>query len=120
MKILVVDDSLIIRNKVQRCFGNQHTYFFAENGQQALEVFCSICPDFVTMDLTMPNMDGVESIRRLIEINSEANILVISALSDKITALEAIKNGAKGFVAKPFQQDELQRALQLIFAEENI
>ena len=118
MKILIVDDSLIIRNKIERSLGNQHTYFFAQNGEQALEVFCAICPDFVTMDLTMPNMDGVESVRRLMQINAEANILVVSALTDKVTALEAIKHGAKGFVAKPFSDYELTHALQLIFSEE--
>ena len=63
------------------------------------------------MDLTMPEMDGIECITELLKIDPKLNILVVSALSDKSTAIQALKLGARGFVAKPFTDEELQMAL---------
>jgi two-component system chemotaxis response regulator CheY len=63
------------------------------------------------MDLTMPEMDGVECVKRILEIRKDAMILVISALSDKATAIQAIKNGAMGFICKPFTDRDLNNAM---------
>ncbi|BCE01053.1 response regulator transcription factor [Marinicellulosiphila megalodicopiae] len=115
MKILIVDDSLIIRNKVERFLGSEHSYEMAIDGVEALEFFNQQLPDFVTMDLTMPNMEGVQCIGEIRKINSSVKILVISALDDKLTALEAIKSGANGFLGKPFTEKELANALTVLF-----
>jgi len=63
------------------------------------------------MDLTMPEMDGIECISALLKLDPAVKILVVSALSDKSTAIQALKLGARGFVAKPFTDEELQMAL---------
>jgi len=115
VKILVVDDSLIIRNKIERFLGSEHEYEMAKDGEEAVVMFRQQQPQFVTMDLTMPNMDGVECITEIRKLNSSTKILVISALDDKLTALEAIKNGANGFLGKPFTEKELEHALTILF-----
>ena len=69
------------------------------------------------MDLTMPEMDGVVCVKELIAINPKIMILVISALSDKATAIQAIKNGARGFICKPFTEDDLNNALSKLLAD---
>lgn len=113
MKLMIVDDSMVIRRKIERA--NQlpvEKVVQAENGHEAVAVCRRELPDVVTMDLTMPHMDGVECVKRLVEIKPDIRVLVISALADKHTAIQAIKNGARGFLCKPFSEDALNSALQ--------
>ena len=114
LKLMVVDDSNIIRRKIERCNENSNQFEVvgtAANGLEAIKVFKRVNPDVVTMDLTMPEMDGIECISALIDINPEILILVISALSDKATGIEALEKGARGFVCKPFSDEDLVDAL---------
>lgn len=111
---MIVDDSNVIRRRIERCNSSSNVFDVvasASNGREAVEVFKETTPDVVTMDLTMPEMDGVECIEALIELNPEIIILVISALSDKSTGIEALEKGARGFVCKPFTDDVLMSAL---------
>lgn len=121
MKLLIVDDSLSIRRKVQRCAEASYqniSIMTASDGQQAIEIFKQEMPDVVTMDLTMPNIGGVECIKELVDIKPDVHILVVSALSDKVTALTAIKNGAEGFLKKPFTDGEMHVALDELLSME--
>jgi two-component system chemotaxis response regulator CheY len=79
----------------------------AQDGIEALALFQEHSPDLVTMDITMPKMDGVACTEKMFKMNPDCNILVVSALSDKATALKALKKGAKGFLYKPFTDEEL-------------
>ena len=81
------------------------------DGAEAVVQFKKHQPDVVTMDLTMPHMDGIECIEQLVAINPDVLILVVSALSDKMTGIEALEKGARGFLLKPFTEDELNAAL---------
>lgn len=122
MKLMIVDDSNIIRSRISRIMEDSklpqiEIVGTAANGADALALFQSTHPDIVTMDLTMPEMDGVECTAELIEINSEVKILIVSALSDKATAIEALKKGAGGFLYKPFTDDELVNALLELIKE---
>ncbi len=119
MRLLIVDDSRIIRNRIQRAVRDfdLEVVGTASNGKEAIELVRTARPDLVTMDLTMPEVDGVESIERIVAIDPDLQILVVSALSDKATAIEAIRKGAHGFVCKPFTEDELTEALGLLVAE---
>lgn len=112
-KMLIVDDSMIIRNKIARLPSNAPYKIVgkAKNGVEAVNLFRSLKPDIVTMDLTMPEMDGLECIQELIKIDPEVQILVISALSDKATGIKALELGANGFLTKPFSDDELLKTL---------
>ncbi|MCB1821725.1 MAG: response regulator [Candidatus Competibacteraceae bacterium] len=112
-KLLIVDDSNIIRSKIARCLGKYGLEIagMASNGQEALAQFKATRCDLVTMDLTMPHMDGIECIRALREIDAHVRILVVSALADKATAILALKEGAQGFLCKPFTESDLTEAI---------
>lgn len=112
-RLMIVDDSNIIRNRIQRIYNaNEFTLVAtASNGAEALEKFDIFRPDVVTMDLTMPQMDGLECIERLVARDPNVRILVVSALSDKLTGIKALELGASGFLCKPFSEDELAEAL---------
>ena len=116
MRLLIVDDSNMIRSRISRVVQNgglAHVSLvgLARNGAEALRIARATQPDVVTMDLTMPEIDGVECIQQMLRILPKTNILVVSALSDKSTAIQALRLGARGFVAKPFSDDELKIAL---------
>lgn len=112
-KLLIVDDSNIIRNKIARALGEfgLQVAGLASNGEEALTQFRATRHDVITMDLTMPEMDGIECIRRIRAIDPEVKILVVSALADKATAIQALMEGAQGFLGKPFSEAELTDAI---------
>lgn len=116
MKLLIVDDSGIIRKRIQRYLGEMglEVVGLAANGKEALEMFRRTRPEVVTMDITMPVMDGITCIQEMIRLNPEVRILVISALADKSTAIEAIKKGAKGYLCKPFTREELREMMEAL------
>lgn len=114
--LLIVDDSDVIRNKIQRDIDDgihppMQVVGKAKNGVEALELFRRHRPKFVTMDLTMPEMDGLECIRKITAIDRNVNILVISALADEYSGLLALQYGARGFLYKPFSDYELREAM---------
>jgi two-component system, chemotaxis family, chemotaxis protein CheY len=116
MRLLIVDDSNMIRSRISRVvqsggLPNVSLVGLARNGAEALRIARATQPDVVTMDLTMPEMDGIECITRMLQMLPRTAILVVSALSDKSTAIHALRLGARGFVAKPFSDDELKLAL---------
>ena len=112
--IMIVDDSNVIRNRITRSSEKikLDVVATAPNGRDAVNLYDVLRPDLVTMDLTMPEMDGLTCIREIIELNENANILVISALTDKATGIKALEYGARGFIYKPFTDDDLFNALQ--------
>lgn len=120
-KLMIVDDSNIIRNRIERSFNRTQIQVVAVavNGVDALQKFQETRPDFVTMDLTMPQMDGLECIRRLVAQGTGVSILVVSALADKTTALQALQYGARGFICKPFGEEELVEAMHRLIAMQN-
>lgn len=111
---MIVDDSNIIRNRIERSFKDSEIQIVAtaSNGVEAVQKFHETNPDFITMDLTMPQMDGLECIQRIVAQGTGVNILVVSALADKATALQALQYGARGFICKPFNEHELAAAIQ--------
>jgi two-component system, chemotaxis family, chemotaxis protein CheY len=113
LKLLIVDDSNIMRRRIERSqqFEDLHVVGTAANGLEALELFRQTDPDVVTMDLTMPQMDGIECISKLVQLKPAVRILVISALADKATAVEAMERGANGFLNKPFTDRQLNEAI---------
>jgi len=112
-KLMIVDDSNIMRRRIERSqqFEELELVGSAANGVDALELFKKTDPGVVTMDLTMPRMDGIECIGRLVALKPAVRILVISALADKATAVEAMEKGANGFLNKPFTDRQLNEAI---------
>jgi len=113
LKLLIVDDSNVMRRRIERCQQNEHFQVvgLAANGVEAIELFRQTDPDVVTMDITMPEMDGIECVEQLVALNPHVLILIISALADKATAVEAMEKGANGFLNKPFSDRQLNEAL---------
>lgn len=118
-RLMVVDDSNVIRRRIERANDLPDIDFVgaARNGVEALALHEQVQPTIVTMDLTMPEMDGAECVERLIERDPNIRILVISALSDKLTAMEALEKGASGFLCKPFTDRQLNDALRKLIAD---
>lgn len=112
-KLMIVDDSNIMRRRIERSqsFEELELVGTAANGLEALELFKKVDPDVITMDLTMPQMDGIECIENIVKIKPAVRILVISALADKATAVEAMEKGANGFLNKPFTDRQLNEAI---------
>jgi two-component system, chemotaxis family, chemotaxis protein CheY len=112
-KLLIVDDSNIMRRRIERSqqMDELEVVGAACNGLEAIELFQKTDPDIVTMDLTMPQMDGIECIEKLVELKPSVRILVISALADKATAVDAMEKGANGFLNKPFTDRQLNEAI---------
>ena len=100
VKLLIVDDSLIIRKSIQKYLDgyNINVVGIAGDGKSALKIFKDQMPDVVTLDITMPEMDGLTVLEEMLKIKEDAKIMVVTALSDKATGLKAIKLGAKGFL----------------------
>jgi len=119
LKLMIVDDSNIIRRRIERSqqIDRLQVVGAAANGREALDLFKRTDPDVVTMDLTMPEMDGIECVERLVALKPEVLILVVSALADKATAVEAIAKGANGFLCKPFTDRQLNDALAELLQE---
>ncbi len=113
LKLLIVDDSNVMRRRIERCQQIEHLQVvgLAANGVEAIELFRQTDPDVVTMDITMPEMDGIECVEQLVALNPHVLILIISALADKATAVEAMEKGANGFLNKPFSDRQLNEAL---------
>lgn len=116
MKLLIVDDSSLIRTRIAKVVESsqlQHMSIvgLARNGLEAVKLAQQFKPQVVTMDLTMPELDGIGTIRELMKLSPPPNILVVSALNDKSTAIAALKLGARGFLNKPFTDDDLRLAL---------
>ncbi|MFB2539484.1 MULTISPECIES: response regulator [unclassified Acinetobacter] len=118
-KMMIVDDSNIIRNRIQRAYDARTFEIVATavNGLDALEKFEKFRPHVITMDLTMPYMDGLECIEKIVALEPNVRILVISALSDKATGIEALSLGASGFLCKPFSEEELVEALNELITD---
>ncbi|MCB1607110.1 MAG: response regulator [Xanthomonadales bacterium] len=113
MKLLVVDDSHFIRNRISRAVAVHRidSVITAPNGMEALRLFQKESPDLVTMDITMPGLDGIACTSAMVRLNPKVLILVVSAVADKATAIRALKQGANGFLLKPFSDDEINDSL---------
>jgi two-component system chemotaxis response regulator CheY len=120
-RLMIVDDSNIMRSKISRTLSqhNLEIVATASNGEEAVQRFMEDQPDVVTMDLTMPRMDGIQCIRKLKAINPKVRVLVVSALADKSTAIQALKEGAQGFLCKPFSESDLTEAMTELLGDEH-
>jgi len=119
--LMIVDDSMVFRNRIARLasdprLGRVHLVAMAENGLEAIAQARHHRPDLVTMDITMPVMDGPACLEELRTVLPAARILVVSALSDRATALRAMAKGAHGFLLKPFSDDQMVQSLQELMA----
>lgn len=113
-RILIVDDSAFMRLSLKTILVNNgfDVVGEAENGLKAIEMYRTLKPDIVTMDITMPQMEGTETLEQIMKIDSNATVIMVSALGQETKVKQAIMLGAKGFIVKPFKQDYLLEALK--------
>jgi two-component system chemotaxis response regulator CheY len=117
LKILVVDDSVMMRNSVKTYLKNSgHTLVGeAESGLLALDICRETKPDLITMDITMPDMDGLEAIEKIREFNKEVKILVVTSHGQEEVIMHSLKAGAQGYILKPITQENFDESVNNIF-----
>ena len=108
-RVLVVDDAAFMRKMVTDALtkGGHEVVGEAGNGVEALSQYRDLKPDLMTLDITMPEKDGITTLKELIEVDPGAKVVMCSALGQESKVLESIKLGAKDFVVKPFQSDRV-------------
>ena len=109
--ILIVDDSLFMRNILKRTIQNTgldlNIVGEASNGIEALEQFHKLKPDIVTLDVTMDKKDGLDTLKDIRKINTEAKVIMVSAMGQEFIVLDAVKSGANDFIVKPFTDKKI-------------
>lgn len=113
-KILITDDAAFMRLMVRSALESKGHEIVGEavNGAEAVRIYQQVKPDVVTMDITMPDMDGVTAVKNIIAMDPAAKIIMCSAMGQTVMVMDAMKAGAKDFVVKPFQADRLLQAVE--------
>ncbi|MDI7744109.1 response regulator [Lysinibacillus fusiformis] len=114
--VLIVDDALFMRVAVGNMFKEWGFEIVGEasNGREAVEMYNQHKPDLVTMDITMPIMSGLDAVKEIIPENPDANIIMMTALGQQRIIVEAIEAGAKDFITKPFEKNQLKTVVDNI------
>lgn len=118
-KVLIVDDSRTSR-KILRGILEEYGHEIAgeaENGEVGFLKYKELKPDVVTMDITMPKMDGLECLKIIKHFDSEAKVIMVTAAGQKDKMMDAIKNGASEFVTKPFDKEEIKKAVTEVLSK---
>ena len=113
MRVMIVDDAIFMRLTLKQIVESEGFEVVAEasNGMEAVTFYKTERPDLVLMDITMPDMDGIEALRQIHEYDSNAEVIMISALGQQTKIVEAIENGAKNFIVKPFEEKKIRNVL---------
>jgi len=112
-KILIVDDAAFMRMSLKTMLERNEFIIVgeAENGMMAIQKYKELSPDIVTMDITMPEMNGIEALRQIRAYDKEAKVVMITAMGQDAMVKEAVLNGAKGFIVKPFKEEMIIKVL---------
>ena len=115
-KVLIVDDAAFMRMMIKDILEKNGYDIVGEaaNGAIAVDMYQKEKPDIVTMDITMPDVDGIEAVKRIKAIDPEAKIVMCSAMGQQSMVMDAIKAGARDFIVKPFQADRVLEAIQKV------
>ncbi len=117
LNILVVDDSLIMRRNIIKMIESlgHKVVGEAKDGQEAVEVYRKLKPDLVTMDITMPRMDGLGAVKELKKIDKNAKIIMVTSHGQEEMVIDAIRSGASGYLLKPVKINKLSDSIRKIF-----
>jgi len=113
-RVLIVDDAAFMRMMIRDILlkNGYQVVGEAENGLKAISLFQELRPDVVTMDITMPEMDGITAVKEIKRMDPAARVIMCSAMGQQMMVMEAIQSGARDFVVKPFQQERVLQALE--------
>lgn len=119
LKVLIVDDSLIIRKKISKILEKlgHEVVFSAQNGQEAIDAYKKYTPDLVTMDITMPDMDGITAVGHIIKDDINAKIIMVTSHGQEDMVIKSIQAGAVGYMLKPITDDKMAQAIGEVFIE---
>lgn len=119
LKVLIVDDSLIIRKKISKILENlgHNVVFDAINGQEAIGAYKEYKPDLVTMDITMPDMDGITAVKHIIKDDKEAKIIMVTSHGQEDMVIKSIQSGAVGYILKPITEEKMAQVIGEVFIE---
>lgn len=113
LRILIVDDAAFMRMMIRDILGKEGFELFeATNGKEAVERYQELKPDLVTMDITMPEMDGITALRAIRAMDPKARVLMVSAMGQQKMIMEALEAGALDFLVKPFQPTKVVSTVQ--------
>ncbi len=117
LKILIVDDSLIIRKKITTIVEKlgHEVVGQAKTGREAIEIYEGAKPDLVTMDITMPDMDGITAVKHIIEMDKNAKIIMVTSHGQEDMVIDSIKAGAVGYILKPITDEKLAEIIGEVF-----
>lgn len=117
-KVLVVDDAAFMRMMIKDILrkGGYEVVGEAEDGSKAVEKYKELRPDLVTMDITMPDMDGITAVKEIRKLDGNAQIIMCSAMGQQAMVIDAIQAGAKDFVVKPFQPERVLEAVRKVLS----
>lgn len=112
-RVLIVDDAAFMRISLKNIMdkAGYEVVGEAENGNVAIKKYKELSPDIVTMDITMPEMDGVQALKEIIKFDPAAQIVMISAMGQESYVKDAVMAGAKGFIIKPWKEETVLTAL---------
>ena len=120
-RIMVVDDSKMVymqmKNLLADCGEEFEVAAYCRSGEEALDQYDQVCPDLVTMDIIMPGMDGLETARTILEAHPEAKIVMVSSLAYDDTINESKEIGAKDFIFKPFDKEQILSTFDRVLSE---
>ncbi|MCS7461885.1 response regulator [Paenibacillus doosanensis] len=113
-RILIVDDAAFMRMMIRDILtkNGYEVVGEANDGAQAIEKFKEVRPDLITMDITMPEMDGIAALKEIKKIDPNAKVIMCSAMGQQAMVIDAIQAGAKDFIVKPFQADRVIEAIK--------
>jgi two-component system chemotaxis response regulator CheY len=113
-KIMIVDDAAFMREILKNLLKSEGYDVVAEaaNGLEAVQRFKQYRPELVTMDITMPEMDGIEALTEIIRLDPQARVIMCTAMGSKSMVLDAMKAGAKDFMIKPFLEERVLQAVK--------
>lgn len=114
--ILICDDAAFMRMMIKNVLvkGGYNVVGEAENGAKAVEKYKELSPDLVLMDITMPEMDGIQALKEIKGIDGGAKVIMCSAMGQQAMVVESIQAGAKDFIVKPFQEDRVLEAVKKV------
>ena len=116
-KVLVVDDSMTVRSRIATFVHTLgHEVAEAEDGAEAVAKFDEWSPDLVLLDITMPVMDGMEALRLIRQRDSDAKVVMVTAVADQRIVMEALRGGASDFIPKPLTPEKITRAVETLNA----
>ncbi|HAA38341.1 MAG TPA: response regulator [Firmicutes bacterium] len=115
-RVLVVDDAAFMRMAIKNMLESNGMEIVgeAENGAVAVKKYVELKPDLVTMDITMPEMNGLDALKAIMQLDPQAKVIMVSAMGQEAMVKEAIMSGAKSFIIKPFKEDHVIKTLQKI------